>query len=164
MRNMITEAERSALANLVYEAIRFADLMAGEGICPADDADAKDPAIFLSEYVEAIGGDSWEGLAAATQQLILDGALVAQRIEQGSSKPEVTGSSPVEGTTRSPNAWHCISDREIVTTDSEKDVREFMDRNQTKWTVTPLYNITTALRACPLDQLEAEYVRRSQHA
>jgi len=29
--------------------------------------------------------------------------------------------------------------------------------------VTPLYNITTALRTCSLDQLEAEYVRRSQH-
>ena len=67
--------ERKALADLVYEAIRFADLMAGEGICPSDDADAKDPAIFLSDYVEAIGGDSWEGLAEAARQMVLDGPI-----------------------------------------------------------------------------------------
>lgn len=72
----MTELERAALATMVYEAIRFADLMAGEGICPADGADAKDPAIFLSDYVEAIGGDSWEGLAAAARETILNGSAL----------------------------------------------------------------------------------------
>jgi hypothetical protein len=93
---------------------------------------------------------------------IATAALVAHGIEQGSSKPEVADSNPAESAKPTPNAWHCLSGREVLTTDREEDVREFMDRNKL-WTVMPLYTRSSALRLCPLDELEAEYVRRSQH-
>ncbi|WP_291869742.1 hypothetical protein [Bradyrhizobium sp.] len=72
--------ERLALAQMVYEAVRFANFMAGEGICPADDCqEARDPAIFLSEYVTAIDGDDYEGLAEVARAAVIAGVVGATK-------------------------------------------------------------------------------------
>lgn len=63
-------------------------------------------------------------------------ALVAQGIEQGSSKPEVPGSNPAEGAR--PSAWICTSRSEAFVTQDRDNVRAFMDRGD-GWTVVPLY-------------------------
>lgn len=91
----ITNSNCKALAALVYEAIRFADVMAGEGICPADDADAKDPADFLFEYAEAIGEDNYEGLAASIRDTILGTAALEGSVEVPAWQPIET--APKDG-------------------------------------------------------------------
>lgn len=53
-----------AIPDLVYEALRFANFAAGEGICPASEDDARDPALFLSDYTDQTGDDDWDALAA----------------------------------------------------------------------------------------------------
>lgn len=71
-------------------------------------------------------------------------ALVAQGIEQGSSKPEVAGSNPAERAT--PLAWICTSSSEAFVTQDQDEVRAFMDRDN-GWTVTPLYTRSSATLA-----------------
>ncbi len=92
----MNEKNRQALATLVYEAIRFADLMAGEGICPADEADARDPADFLFEYVEAIGCDTCEGLAAKVRDAMLNAAALEGSVALPAWQPIET--APKDGT------------------------------------------------------------------
>jgi hypothetical protein len=66
-----TKDERQALATMVYEAIRFCDWAAGEGFTPAPGEPAIDPAELLTDYVNAIDGDEYEGLAEAAREWIM---------------------------------------------------------------------------------------------
>lgn len=71
----MTSDQRQALATMVYEAIRFCDWAAGEGFAPAAGEPAMDPAELLSDYVTAIDGDDYEGLATAARDAVLTAAL-----------------------------------------------------------------------------------------
>src|SRR5690606_20280557 len=52
------------LQSAIYEALRFANWAAGQGICPAEGEDATAPEDFLMAYSEATGDDDWETLPA----------------------------------------------------------------------------------------------------
>jgi len=53
----------TSLQTLIYEAIRFSDWAAGEGIHPVDTNKATDPSDFLMEYSRASGDEEWDTYA-----------------------------------------------------------------------------------------------------
>ncbi len=63
--------DRQALAEMVYEVMRFASWAAGEGIAPADGEPAKDPAIILLDYCKATDIDDWEQLPDMIRSALL---------------------------------------------------------------------------------------------
>lgn len=48
---------------LIYEAVKFSNWAAGEGLCPAEGEDARAPDEFLLEYADATGDEDWEAFA-----------------------------------------------------------------------------------------------------
>lgn len=98
-RDMIPELDRlhhratdmRAIPDLVYEALRFANFAAGEGICPDSDDDGRDPALFLSEYTDQTGDDDWDALPGKIRDAIT--ALLREAGEgwrpiESAAKPE----------------------------------------------------------------------------
>ena len=59
--------ERTALAEMVFKTVKFADMAAGEGIF----FDDLDPANILSDYATAIDADCWDGIAEVARDAIL---------------------------------------------------------------------------------------------
>lgn len=56
----------SALSDLVYRAVTFANWAAGEGICPESGQDPeRNPDEFLMMYSNETDVEDWDGLAAA---------------------------------------------------------------------------------------------------
>lgn len=54
--------ERTARETLVYEALRFANWAAGEGICPVEGEPSTAPEDFLMAYTNATDDVDWESL------------------------------------------------------------------------------------------------------
>ena len=57
------------------------------------------PETFKDFRRQRMAGQPWIDVAIAQVRALIKNALVAQRIEQGFSKPEAAGSIPAEGTT-----------------------------------------------------------------
>ncbi len=66
----MSERDKQLLATMVYEAVRFSSWAVGEGITPVAGEPAKDPGEFISDYVTAIDGDDYAGLAEVARDAI----------------------------------------------------------------------------------------------